>query len=110
MVSNMLVVICLLDGPSCNRSRQIENSFLLAGPSQDVFLLPHIPWEGGQVGCILLVPKFMIILKQENSLSTVKASEPSNGSTNTRRERRLFVRIENDVGSFFSIERERERY
>ena len=23
-------------------------SFLLAGPSQNVFLLPHIPWEGGQ--------------------------------------------------------------
>ena len=36
--------------------------FLLAGPSQDVFLLPHIPWIG-QGGSILLVHYSMIVLK-----------------------------------------------
>ena len=37
--------------------------FLLAGPSQDVFLLPHIPYEGKGGGSILLVHYSMIVLK-----------------------------------------------
>ena len=37
--------------------------FLLAWPSQDVFLLPHIPNEGKGVVSILLVHYSMILLK-----------------------------------------------
>ena len=40
---------------------------LLAWPSQDVFLLPHIPWIG-QGGSILLVHYSMIILKHDRQL------------------------------------------
>ena len=48
-----------------NRSYNYINKFfffLLAGPSQDVFLLPHIPWIG-QGGSILLVHYSMIVFK-----------------------------------------------
>ena len=38
--------------------------FFLAWPSQDVFLLPHIPWIG-QGGSILLVHYSMIVLKPD---------------------------------------------